>query len=95
MKSNECCERKKQGDQTKKAGEAVLDRTVGEGLTTVIRKTRLKSVNERLGGGREEKRSRQWEPQVQNLRGGNILDMFREGRRAAHQKRRKGERRAR
>lgn len=62
---------------------------VWEVLTTINRKTRQRPTNETIGGGREEKRSRQWEPQVQNLRGGNILDIFQKVRRAAHLRHRK------
>lgn len=41
------------------------------------------------GESREENCSGQWEPQVQNLRGGNSLGIFQNGRRTVYLKHRK------
>ena len=63
---------------------------VREELTmTVLRKMRIRPASKSTAGeSREEKRTRWWESRVQNLRGGNGLDVLLSGRRLRTRERR-------
>lgn len=56
---------------------------------TVLRKMRIRPASKSTAGeSREEKHTRWWESQVQNLRGGNGLDVLLSGRRLRTRERR-------